>query len=281
MRVAKLWRQTDQQVFVVTRSPQRAMEFSDQGYFPRVADVCDPDQLAVALQGVEIDTVLFAVGYDRSSGQPIHEVYVEGLANLLATLSDTVQTFIYISSTGVYGAGDGDWVDEHTPCQPLRDGGKACLAAEELLRASRFGDRSIILRLAGIYGPDRIPRSKSLLAGEPIDAPATGYLNLIHVDDAARIVLLSESSAPRPALFCVSDGNAVVRSDYYQELARLLGAPPPRFVEPSPDSPAALRAGSDKRVSNQKLMNILAPEFLYPTYREGLAAIVGQVSCLP
>ena len=61
---------------------------------------------------------------------------------------------------------------------------------------------------------------------------------------------------------------------YYEELARLLGAPPPTFVQPPADSPAALRAESNKRVSNRRLIAELGIELEFPTYREGLAAIV-------
>jgi nucleoside-diphosphate-sugar epimerase len=286
-RVASLWQQAGNEVFAVTRSSERAATFAASGLKPIVADLTASAELPIP-QGVR--TALFAVGYDRQSGQPIHEVYVGGLARALACLPDSIQKVIYISSTGVYGqvtdnsplapggrgaGGEGWVVDESSPCQPTRDGGRACLAAENLLRASRWADKSIILRLAGIYGPGRIPRSQDLLAGKPIDAPAAGWLNLIHVEDAARIVLRAETRAATPKLYVVSDGQPVIRGDYYRELARLLGAPPPRFSEPAPDSPAALRAASDKRINPRRLFTDLQPTLLYPSYREGLAAICG------
>ena len=247
---------------------------------PVVADLTANAELPIP-QGVR--SVLFAVGYDRQSGRSIHEVYVGGLANALAALPESVERFVYISSTGVYGQVTGSEVDEDSPCQPTREGGRACLAAEELLRASKWANKSVILRLAGIYGPGRTPRSQDLLAGKPIDAPATGWLNLIHVEDAARIVLLAEERSHSvgglrgqpPKLYVVSDGQPVIRGDYYHELARLLGAPAPRFVEPAAESPAAQRAASDKRVNPQRMFADLRPTLLYPSYREGLAAIVG------
>jgi nucleoside-diphosphate-sugar epimerase len=167
-------------------------------------------------------------------------------------------------------------VDEDTPCQPTRDGGKASLAAEEALADSQFGSRAVVLRLAGIYGPGRIPRAADLLAGKPIDAPARGWLNLIHVEDAARIVLLAEERAVVPRSYVVSDGQAVVRAKYYAELARLLGAPPPQFVNAPAGSPAGQRAASDKRVKPRRMFAELRPSLLYPSYREGLSAIVSQ-----
>lgn len=276
-RVAKLWRLRGEVVQAVTRSPDRARAWGADGIVPLVGDIGAATVTEPAWARrltADVDTVLFSVGYDRSTGQSIDQVYVEGLRQVLAALPDSVQRIIYVSSTGVYGTIAGDWVDETTSCHPTRAGGQACLAAEKVLREHPLGRRSVILRLAGIYGPGRIPRSADLQAGKPIDAPAAGYLNLIHVVDAARIVLLAEELAPLPSLYVVSDGQPVVRGDYYRELARLLHAPPPQFVAPPAETPAAQRAGSDKRICPALLMQELQPMLLYPSYREGLAAIV-------
>jgi nucleoside-diphosphate-sugar epimerase len=305
-RVAALWQAAGERVTIVTRDPAKAAALRLRGYEAIVADVCEPATIG-SLPAAE--TVLFAVGYDRRAPQrSIGEVYANGVQNVLDAVrgagfrvqgsegtrllpnvdsapnleprtSNPEPLFIYISSTGVYGDADGDWVDETTACRPLREGGKACLAAEEAITQYQLAPRSVVLRLAGIYGPDRIPRSESLRRGDPIDAPADGYLNLIHVDDAAQIVLDVEQAAASgqiapPQVYCVSDGRPGLRSEYYAELARLLEAPPPRFVEPSPSSPAAARAAADKRVSNAKLLREIRPKLRYPSFREGLAAIV-------
>jgi nucleoside-diphosphate-sugar epimerase len=273
LRVARLWRQAGDRVFAVTRSADKAGLLAADGLTPLVADISQPNTLAPIAQLAGIDTVLFAVGFDRTADRTIREVYVDGLAQVLRILP-AVSRFIYISSTGVYGQVAGDEVDENSPCQPTREGGQACLAAEQLLRQSNLAERTIVLRLAGIYGPGRIPRAKELQAGAAIAAPAQGFLNLIHVDDAARIVVLAAERATPPRLYCVSDGQPVQRMEYYNELARLVDAPPPKFIDPPSDSPAAQRAGSDKRISNALLMQEFAPELVYPSYREGLRAIV-------
>jgi nucleoside-diphosphate-sugar epimerase len=271
VRVAKRWQQAGDTVFAVTRRADRAAELRNDGLVPLIADICQPDSLR-DLPSVE--TVLFSVGYDRSSAESIGQVYVGGLSNTLQALSPSIQRFIYTSSTGVYGQSDGQWVDENAGCQPTRAGGVACLEAERALLADPMGRCAVILRLAGIYGPGRIPRVKQLQAGEAIAAPSEGYLNLIHVDDAARIVLAAEARGRGGTIYCVSDGQAVLRRDYYEQLARLTGSPPPRFAPPSPDSPASQRAGSSKRVRNQRMLSELQVRLDYPSYREGLGAIV-------
>jgi nucleoside-diphosphate-sugar epimerase len=272
-QVARMWLNRGEKVYAVTRSAERASSLAAEGIRPVVCDLLS-GQSSPFPQGIR--TVLFAVGYDRGCGQPIREVYAGGVARAVEWVPESVERFLYISSTGVYGNVTGQEVDEETPCQPTREGGVASLAAEGVLQDSRFGSRAGVLRLAGIYGPGRIPRAADLLAGKPIDAPSRGWLNLIHVEDAARVVLLAEERAVLPRTYVVSDGHPVVRGEYYGELSRQLGVPPPQFVEPPSGSPAAQRAASDKRVNPRRMFEELQPTLLYPSYREGLSAIVSQ-----
>jgi nucleoside-diphosphate-sugar epimerase len=135
-------------------------------------------------------------------------------------------------------------------------------------------DKTVVLRMAGIYGPGRIPHSERLRQGTPLDVPAEGYLNLIHVDDAASVVLAAEERARTPNLYVVSDGHPVRRRDYYAFLAKQLQAPPPRFTSLASDTPAADRARGNKRIRNTKMKHELGVSLAYPSYREGLTAIV-------
>ena len=77
-----------------------------------------------------------------------------------------------------------------------------------------------------------------------------------------------------PRVYCVSDGHPVERGEYYSEVARQIGAPPPRFVEPDPNSPRAARAESNRRVRNDRMLADLRVTLAYPDYRAGLAAIL-------
>lgn len=270
-RVAQKWLRQGDQVLAVTRSAARAEEFADWGVQPIVGDITADVDLRDA-DGAQ--TVLFAVGFDRGSGQAIREVYVGGLQKVLDKLPASVSRFIYISSTGVYAQADGEWVDEGSPCEPEREGGRACLAAEALLRAHDIGRRSVILRLAGIYGPGRLPKWKDVIAGNSIDSPADGYLNLIHVDDAVSAVLAAEGLQNLPDRILVSDGQPVLRGDFYRELAKQSGAPAPRFAEPADAARANRRGSTDKRIDNTRMRQRLSITLQYPSYCEGLAAIV-------
>ena len=272
-RVADRWLAAGHRVSAVSRSGERAATLRAAGIDCQVADVLRPETLR-CLPAAE--TVLYAIGWDRNAGVSIRDLYAGGLRNVLAHLPADTSRFIYVSSTGVFGQTDGGWVDEQSACNPTRVGGLACLEAETLLREHAIGEKSIILRMAGIYGPDRIPRRRQLLEGRPIAAPGEGFLNLIHVQDAARIVLAAERRLDPPCLLCVSDGHPVVRGDYYRELAELVGAAEPRFATPPVDAPATDRASSNKRVSNKLLLEKLGIDLRYPSYRQGLAAECGR-----
>ncbi|MCC9605801.1 SDR family oxidoreductase [Blastopirellula sp. JC732] len=276
LRAANRWHAQGDEVFAVTRSADRAALLAEGGLRPIIADVTDENSL-VDLPSV--DTVLFAVGYDRSAGKPIEDVYVAGLAKVLDHLPTSCGRLIYVSSTGVYGDAGGQVVDEQTPCDPQRSGGKACWAAEELLRADpRWQQKHVSLRLAGIYGPGRIPRAKEIAAQIPIPTPGEGALNLIHVDDAVETVMLTASHPSPKSLYVISDGHPVERTEYYAQIARSLNAPPPVYEAADPASPAALRAASNRRMSNRLAVEHLGLRPHYPDYRAGLAAILGSAS---
>ena len=274
LRVARRWLAEGEAVYGLTRSRARAEELAQAGLRPIVADVTQPETLA-SLPAVE--TALYAVAHDPASGQSRRAVYVDGLAHALDALSDQVQRVVFISSTGVYGQADGAWVDEDTPVSPRREAGQEFALAEELLRRHRLGPRSIILRSAGMYGPGRVPRLAEIRAGRPLPLPQQGYLNLIQVDDLAEIVLAAVRRATPPCLFLAGDCQPVQRRTYYECVAELLGAPPLQWTAPAPGSPAAIRAGDSKRVDARRVLQALGVTLRYPSYREGLAAILADL----
>ncbi|MEC9001863.1 MAG: SDR family oxidoreductase [Planctomycetota bacterium] len=272
-RVARQWQQAGDHVSVLTRSAQRADQLAREGLHPLVGDLTDANSLP---EFPACDTILYAVGYDRSSGASIQQVYVEGLKHCLDALPATSGRIIYISSTGVYGQDDGNWVDESSPCHPTRPGGVACLDAETLLKSHPRGVGSLVLRLAGIYGPNRLPRRAAIEAGESLATPADGYLNLVHVEDGVQAILAAESREHLPSLLLVSDGQPVLRGAYFEEMARLLDAPSPVFEPPDPASPAAQRATGNKRISNQRLLKELEISLKYPSFQEGLGSLLAD-----
>ena len=266
LRVAKIWKQHGHSVTALTRKPERAARFADQGIIGIVGDVTQPDSLD-DLPAAEI--VLVAVGMDRSMYSDIEMVYVGGLQNVLAKLPQRPKHLIYVSSTGVYGDFGGDWVDEESKTQPLRPGGEACLKAEQLIRDSELGGQATVLRFAGIYGPGRVPTKQRVEAGDWKKLSSAGFLNLIHVDDGAKIIDLISKTQPAGETYLVGDGNPVLRRDYYSYIAECLGMEQIPWSETEVD-PKTARSGSNKRISNKKLVERFELQFDFPDFRAGL-----------
>lgn len=256
-RVAAKWLAAGRRVAALTR--RNGDSLASLGIEPVVGDVTDPASLRNLPPAA---TVLYAVGMDRSAGKSMRAVYVEGLGHVLDTLP-TCERFIYVSSTGVYGQTTGEFVDESSATEPLEDSGKVVLEAERLLRSRR--PDAIILRFAGIYGPNRLLRKQPILNGEPLVGDADRWLNLIHVDDGADAVLAAANSADVGFTLNIADDAAPTRREFYTLLAELLEAPTAKFEQrPEPGT-------ANRRISNAAARERLRWEPRYPSYREGLA----------
>jgi nucleoside-diphosphate-sugar epimerase len=261
-RVAERWRAAGRRVRALTRG--RADALRAAGIEPITGDVLD----RAGLHGLPAaGTVLYAVGLDRSAGRSMRDVYVGGLANVLAALPPCAR-FIYVSSTSVYGQTNGDSVTELSPTLPADESGAVVLEAERLLRAAR--PDAVVLRFAGIYGPDRLLRKQPILKGEPLVGDADKWLNLVHVADGAEAVLAAESRGAPGETYNVADGTPVPRRDFYTRLAELLHAPPARF-DHRPEPGAA-----NRRIDATKARTALGWAPAYPSYREGLTAAVAD-----
>ncbi|MDR0810320.1 MAG: SDR family oxidoreductase [Gemmobacter sp.] len=188
----------------------------------------------------------------------------------------------YLSTTGVYGDHGGGWVDEDTPLTPGTERGWRRVAAEAdwQVLAARHGHPLHIFRLAGIYGPGRGPFRK-VQEGTARRVVKPGlYFSRIHVDD---IGLVLEASIRRPApgaVYNVCDDAPSPPQEVLCRVAELLGLPLPPEV-PISDAAMTPLARSfheeSKRVRNDRMKAELGVRLAYPTYREGLAALMAEV----
>jgi len=276
-RAGVLIQRRGERVYGTVRSHGRAAEIAGLGIEPVVADVLEPDSMR-GLPAAEC--ILYCVGFDRSAGASMRTVYVDGLRNVLDFLSRGPRRFVYASSTGVYGQTEGEWVDEETPPCPRHESGKLCLEAEERVRAwAREGNPSaqaIILRFAGLYGPGRVVRRALLERGEPIPGDPDKFLNLIHIDDAARAAVAALATGGANPIYVIADDRPVTRREYYSRVATLVGAPEPRFESPQPGAPEAARDETSKRVANRRMKTELVLGLIYPDITTGLPAALSS-----
>ena len=270
-RAAEGWRRDGVRVSVITRSASKATELADAGFEPIIGDLAAGELPALA----DVDTVLWAVGFDRTTGQSREAIWIDGLQCLLRRLPPTVKRFLYVSSTGVYGQTTGEVVSESIDPQPTTDSGKCCLRAEQMLQ-TRFDDQPAcsltVLRMAGLYGPGRLLRRVGdLKASTPLPGNPGSYLNLIHIDDAVTAVI-DVALRQDVGLLNVVNMGTLTRGEYYAELAQLVGAPAPVFDESAP----TVRGGNKRVVS--VVRESLPMTFLFDDVRAGLRDAVAADS---
>jgi nucleoside-diphosphate-sugar epimerase len=260
-KVARQWLSHGGRVFALTRSQSRAEQLRSDGLQPIVGDVLQLESLEDL---PEVASVLCAVGHSRRSGHSLHSMYVEGLRNVLDRVRAPTR-FLYVSSTGVYDQRDGAEVTEESDTSPTEESAQAVLEAEKLLK-ERLPE-AIILRFAGIYGPGRLLREDNIRSGEPLATDANLWLNLIHVDDGAAAVERAERLGRPGATYNICDDHPVLRGEFFQHMANLLGAPAPKF-----DAGVVIGKSANRRISNRKMHEDLKVPLQYPSFQEGLAS---------
>jgi nucleoside-diphosphate-sugar epimerase len=184
----------------------------------------------------------------------------------------------YLSTVGVYGDWQGQWVDETSPTRPKSERSLRRVQAERawLDLGRETGKRVQVFRLSGIYGPGRSVID-NLKAGTARRIVKPGQVfNRIHVDDIAQVLAAAIDSPSTHSIYNVSDDEPAPPEDVVAYAAELLGLPTPpaiAFEAAGLDGMAASFWSECKRVSNARVKADLGLELLYPTYREGLKAL--------
>jgi nucleoside-diphosphate-sugar epimerase len=185
----------------------------------------------------------------------------------------------YLSTIGVYGDSQGEWIDETMPTHATSTRGRRRIDAEQewLALAAARNARAQVFRLAGIYGPGRsvIDRLRSGTAHRIIK-PGQVF-NRIHVDDIAAAALAGIGGLGSEQIYNVTDNEPAPPQDIITYAAELLHMPPPPPIafEDAQLSPMAASFYADnKRVRNTRMREDLGVALKFPTYREGLRAIL-------
>jgi nucleoside-diphosphate-sugar epimerase len=256
-------------IAATSRSRERAKALAEQGY-----DAFQFDELAGALAGA---THILVSAAPTVEGDPVLSRHVHALSALVPR----PKWLGYLSTTGVYGDRQGGWVDEATPPNPSSERAKRRVAAEHAWIAwgAAVNVPVVIFRLAGIYGPGQ-NQLTALRAGTARRIVKAGQIfSRIHVDDIAAVL---EASIARPcagAIYNVCDDEPAPPHEVVEYAAKLLGIEPPP-AEPFDEaartlSEMALSFYTDsKRVKNDRIKTELGITLRYPTYREGLAALL-------
>ena len=189
----------------------------------------------------------------------------------------------YLSTTGVYGDRGGAWVDETTPAEPESERGRRRVAAEQAWCAAGVGRAVDLFRLAGIYGPGRCVFDE-LRAGRARRVAKPGHaFGRIHRDDIAGAVLAAVRQDPAPGVrvFNLADDEPAESAEVIAEAGRLLGLPPLPLIpfETALESMSQMARSfwaDNRKVASRMTQQILGRSWLYPSYREGLRAILAE-----
>jgi nucleoside-diphosphate-sugar epimerase len=197
------------------------------------------------------------------------------------TRAPRLERMVYLSTIGVYGDADGAWIDEDAATEPNSARNRARVMAEQgwLALGERAGKKITILRLAGIYGPDR-NTLVNLREGKARRLVKPGQVfNRIHVADIARAIEKAFAVDAPSGIFNVTDNEPAPPQDVIAYAAELLGIdPPPEIPFESADLTPMARSfySSNKRVANRRMKERLGVRLAYPTYREGLRSLAAE-----
>lgn len=271
-RVAALYRESGIEVTATVRSRSRASQLEKQGVTPLVVDL---DRLPLPYLPTAGSSLFYFVppvaegSSDPRTANLVNEFRRQGLPRRL----------VYLSTTGVYGDCAGDWVDESRTPAPVVPRALRRWDAEQTLRAwsRESGSELVILRVAGFYGPGKLPLER-LHRGLPMlreeEAP---FSNRIHIDDLVRVCVAAMERGRAGEIYNVSDGHPTTMTDYFDRIADLAGvARPPKISlreareQLSPGMLSYLQ--ESRRLHNRKMLDELNICLQFPNLASGLSA---------
>jgi nucleoside-diphosphate-sugar epimerase len=238
----------------------------------------DLDRPLPPLPAAGAEVFYFAPPPDRGVEDP-------RMARVLAAFARDGQPrrLVYISTTGVYGDCAGAWVDETRPPRPGADRARRRLDAEQRLQAwgRAGGGEWVILRVAGIYGPGRLPLERIRQGLPLVRAGEAPFTNRIHLDDLVQVCIAAMERPVAGEVFNVSDGEPGTMAAYFDAVADRAGLPRPPKI-PMAEAAARLSPGmlsymrESRRLDNRRLRERLGVTLRYPDLQAGLTACFAE-----
>ncbi|BBE52098.1 Nad-dependent epimerase dehydratase [Ferriphaselus amnicola] len=260
-------------LYGLLRDPARCSTWRTLGVTPILADLDQPTSLH-RLAGLADIVLHLAPPPTQGTGDRRTQALMAALSR-----GTPPSRFIYISTSGVYGDCNGDWVNETRPTQPQTARAERRVAAEKWVRewATRHHVHASILRVPGIYAADRLPVER-LRAGTPaIVASEDSYTNHIHADDLARVIVATLRYGRPNRIYHASDDSELKMGEYFDAVADAFHLPRPQRISrtqaQSTLSPMLLSFMQEsRRLDNARLKRELKFRLNYPTVADTLLA---------
>ncbi|WP_300653382.1 SDR family oxidoreductase [Hydrogenophaga sp.] len=270
-------------VLALTSRADRAPSLRAQGITPLLGNLDDPHSLR-RLAGLATRVLHLAPPPSGELADWRLDPRTRALTRALVQRS-LPSTLVYGSTSGVYGDCQGRWVDESTPAKPLTPRAWRRVDAEAAVHwlGRATGVRTTVLRIPGIYAPDRqggTPRER-LQRGTPVlRAEDDVFTNHIHADDLARACVLALWRGRPQRNVNVVDDTELKMGDYFDQAADLYGLPrPPRVARDVAGDQLPLMLLSfmseSRRLHNRRMKQELGLRLRYPTVAQGLAVSQG------
>ncbi|MEV3922248.1 NAD-dependent epimerase/dehydratase family protein [Actinomadura coerulea] len=283
------------EVVGTTRSAAKTAALRALGAEPMIVDALDPDSVADAVARAEPEVIVHQLTalsgpadfrHVKRMAEATDRLRTEGTDHLLAAARAAgVARFVaqsnamWMERTGGPVADEDGRIEPDPPADIARSVA-ALRHLEEAVTGITWGD-GIALRYGGFYGPgtgisaepgavmtEQIGRRKF-----PIVGGGGGVWSLVHITDAASATVAAIEHG-KPGIYHVADDEPAPVRDWLPELARALGARPPRRV-PAPlvrllagKGPVDLMTRA-RGVSSEKIKRELGWAPRYPTWRTG------------
>ncbi|HWF19877.1 MAG TPA: SDR family oxidoreductase [Verrucomicrobiae bacterium] len=266
------------EVFGVRRASEGAAELTAAGIKPLIADVTKPAELA-ALPG-PFDWVVNCVSSTRGGVEEYRAVYLQGTRNVIEWLAAAPpKKFVYTSSTSVYGQTDGSSVKETSSTDPASETSRVLLETEKILLEAAQQKKlpAVVLRVAGIYGPERGHLFLQYLKNEAkIAGQGERIINMIHRDDLVGVIVAALKNGRAGEIYNAVDDEPVAQIHFFRWLSETLGKWMPPFATEE-ESAERKRGLTNKKVQNRRLKMELGYQFKYPNFRKGYTAEIQRL----
>ena len=236
----------------------RRAKFAFESITPHTLDITNPNEFNSL--PTDFDWVINTVSSARGDTEMHRAVFVDGTKNLLDWLGDSSARVLFTSSTSVYPQTTGEWVDENSPAN-----GPVLRVAEKLFLDAP--QAATMLRVAGIYGPERGYLYRQFLKSEAV--LTENGARWINSDDVIGAILAAMET--EPVIYNATDDEPVTQRALFEWLAERLGKPMP----PEGESVTRKRVATSKRVRNAKL-KAAGWQLKFPTFREGYEALLRE-----
>lgn len=266
------------EVIGIRRTPDTANELRAAGVQVHVGDLTHRD---FERPSGTFDWVVFTAAPKRQADtEEYRALYLEGMGRLMRQFqAEPPRRFVYAGTTQVYAQTDGSAVKETSPTLPTDPRAQLLLDAEtELMKAASRGFPAITLRLASIYGPDRLDLMDRYIRNEvSLQARGARHLNMIHRDDAVGVILAALRSGRPGTIYNAVDDEPVTEMHFYSWLAETLGKwmPP---IDADNGTEEGTTALPNRRVSNRRLTMEMGYRLKYPNFRKGYTAEIKSLT---